>query len=59
MLHHFLRSVLFLLILANAYATSAMLGLENVAIVTRERNMRHGSPKNHDAAQRNFHVLKM
>jgi hypothetical protein len=59
MFHPFLRSVLFLLILANGYATSAMLRLENVAIVTRERNMQHGLRKNHDAAQRNFHVLKM
>jgi hypothetical protein len=39
MFHQFLRSVLFLLILANAYATSAMLRLENVAIVTCERNI--------------------
>jgi hypothetical protein len=60
MLHHFLRSVLFLAILANVFVTPAfMLRLENVVIVTRGRNMQHGSPKNHDATQRKFHVLKM
>jgi hypothetical protein len=55
MLHHFLRSLLFLLVLTPAFATFAqMLRLENDVIVTRDIAQR-----NQDAAQRKFHVLKM
>jgi hypothetical protein len=55
MLHHFLRSLLFLLVLTPAFATFAqMLRLENNVIVTRNIAQR-----NQDAAQRKFHVLKM
>jgi len=55
MRHHFLRS-LFLFALANGFVTFAlMLRLENDVNATGGTTQ----PKNHDAAQRKFHVLKM